>query len=450
VTALDTMHVQLTEWIRSKIARDLGWSIAGTVLPLVVAVFAIPLLISGIGLPKFGVLTLAWVVVGYFSVFDLGLGRAMTQLISQKEAAGLDHEIPSVVWIGMGLMTALGVFGGVLFELLAPWIVEQKFAAPSEFYPELRSTIVLLALSIPVVIVSTGLRGILEAKRRFDIINLVRIPQGVMTYLGPVAVLPFSNQLPHLVATLVVVRVISVGAIIFICWRTYPEFTRPAPYSRQLLREMLSFGGWITVSNIVGPSMVYLGRFVIAAMLSAEAVAHFSVSQDMLINLLTVPTLITGVFFPRFARDFAREFTAVRRSYTHALLLNFMALVPAVIIICLLARPGLAFWISPDFADASYRVVQILAVAMLINSIGYISQSVVQARGRADLTAKLQLFELVAYIPYLWVLVSAWGLEGAAAAWVLRVAISTVALYFMAEWCLFRPDSQSVPKEFIA
>jgi hypothetical protein len=31
----------------------------------------------------------------------------------------------------------------------------------------------------------------------------------------------------------------------------------------------------------------------------------------------------------------------------------------------------------------------------------------------------------------------------------LRVAISTIALYFMAEWCLFRPNGQGVPKEFI-
>jgi O-antigen/teichoic acid export membrane protein len=102
----------------------------------------------------------------------------------------------------------------------------------------------------------------------------------------------------------------------------------------------------------------------------------------------------------------------------------------------------LAFWITPDFADASYRAVQILAVAMLINSIGYISQAVVQANGRADLTAKLLVLELAAYIPYLWILISGWGIEGAAVAWLLRVAISTVALYIMAEWCLSRPNSQ--------
>ena len=436
------MQARLAEWLRSKLARDLGWSIAGTGLPLVVAVFAIPSLISGIELQKFGLLTLAWVVVGYFSLFDLGLGRAMTLQISQKEAAGEHQEIPSVAWLGMGLMTALGIVGGFSFGLLGPWLVEKKIAVSSEFYPELRSTIILLAISIPMVIVSTGLRGFLEAKRRFDIINLIRIPQGVMNYLGPLAVLPFSNQLPHLVAALVVVRAISLIALIFICLRTYPELSGPAPFSRQLMREMLSFGGWITVSNIVGPLIVYLGRLVLAAIVSSEAVAYFSVPHDMLTNLITIPTLIIGVFFPRFAQDFARDLTAVRRSYTHALILNLMALIPAVIIICLFARPALAFWITPEFAEASYRAVQILAVAMLINSVGYISQAVVQASGRADLTAKLLVLELAAYIPYLWLFISEWGIEGAAIAWLLRVVISTVALYIMAEWCLFRPNRQ--------
>ena len=104
------------------------------------------------------------------------------------------------------------------------------------------------------MIILTGLRGILEAKRRFDIINLVRISQAGYEYLfwprGSFS--RFSKQLPHrLFATLLVVRVVSVTAMIFICLRAYPELSRPAPYSRRLLHQMLSFGGWITVSNIV-------------------------------------------------------------------------------------------------------------------------------------------------------------------------------------------------------
>ena len=60
----------------SLLARNTVWNLIGYGAPLVVAVFAIPLLVRGLGTSRFGVLTLAWVLVGYLSIFDLGLSRA--------------------------------------------------------------------------------------------------------------------------------------------------------------------------------------------------------------------------------------------------------------------------------------------------------------------------------------------------------------------------------------
>ena len=53
----------------------------GQGMPLLAVWFAIPLLIQGLGTDRFGVWTLAWMVMGYFSLFDLGLGRALTQAV---------------------------------------------------------------------------------------------------------------------------------------------------------------------------------------------------------------------------------------------------------------------------------------------------------------------------------------------------------------------------------
>jgi O-antigen/teichoic acid export membrane protein len=44
--------------------------------------------------------------------------------------------------------------------------------------------------------------------------------------------------------------------------------------------------------------------------------------------------------------------------------------------------------------------------------------------------------ELVAYLPYMAWLIQHHGLEGAAIAWVIRVAISTLALWIIAGRCL--------------
>jgi O-antigen/teichoic acid export membrane protein len=75
---------------------------------------------------------------------------------------------------------------------------------------------------------------------------------------------------------------------------------------------------------------------------------------------------------------------------------------------------------------------------VFINSFGYISQGLIQAYGRPDLTAKLHIAELVAYIPYMWWLVAHHGIIGAAIAWSIRVTISTIALSLIANACLNR------------
>ena len=43
---------------------------------MMVALATIPALVRRLGTDRFGILTIGWAVLGYFSLFDLGLGRA--------------------------------------------------------------------------------------------------------------------------------------------------------------------------------------------------------------------------------------------------------------------------------------------------------------------------------------------------------------------------------------
>ena len=51
---------------------------------MAVGVAAVPPLVRLLGVDRFGVLALAWIIVGYFSLFDLGMGRALTKLVADK------------------------------------------------------------------------------------------------------------------------------------------------------------------------------------------------------------------------------------------------------------------------------------------------------------------------------------------------------------------------------
>jgi len=72
------------------------WNLVGQGVPLILAVFTIPPLIKGLGIDRFGVLTLAWMVIGYFSLFDFGIGRALTKVVAEKLGGGQAEDILAI------------------------------------------------------------------------------------------------------------------------------------------------------------------------------------------------------------------------------------------------------------------------------------------------------------------------------------------------------------------
>jgi len=110
----------------------------------------------------------------------------------------------------------------------------------------------------------------------------------------------------------------------------------------------------------------------------------------------------------------------------------FLLLFPAVLIIVTFAQEGLTLWLGSDFAENSTLVLQILAVGVFLNAHANVPFGLVQSVGRPDLTAKLHVAEWPFYLLILWWLLNDYGIVGVAVAWLLRVAVDTVALFVMA------------------
>ena len=112
------------------LARNVALNVAGSVVPVVLAFVAIPVLVRGLGDARFGVLGLAWALVGYFSLFDLGMGRALTQLVSEALGRGAEDELPSLVWTALWLLVPLGIVGGLVVAAAAPWLIYSVLRIP--------------------------------------------------------------------------------------------------------------------------------------------------------------------------------------------------------------------------------------------------------------------------------------------------------------------------------
>lgn len=404
---------------------------------MIAALLVIPQLIHAMDATRFGLLSLVWMIVGYFSLFDLGLGRALTQVVAARRDSR-DEVACRLVWTALAAAAAVGIFGGSLFALAIPVGVGRFLAVTPNLRSETSDALLLAAAAIPLVVVTSGLRGLLEGHGRFDVANALRAPLGVLTLVAPLLSLQLTQQLPGLVAALVVVRLLGCIAHIMACSVLLPELRKPRMGSYVELRQLLSFGGWLTVSNIVAPLLMYSARIALAMMVSGASVAYFSTPSDIVINFLVLPSLVANVLYPRFSALIGSDKHEAMRLYKRAILLIGITSLPVCILAAVFCHPAIAWWISPEFADQSAAACRLLIAGVFVNGFAFLFEAVIQGAGRPDVTAKLHLFELALYLPYMVVLIDRYGVIGAAIAWIIRIVISTVGLAILSHRCLLQ------------
>ena len=418
-------------------------NVSGMVLPMLVGVAVVPGLIHRLGHDRFGALTLAWALVGYFGLLDLGLGRALTQYLSQHNASGMPLAVQAAMArVARRLMWGIGVTWALLLLVFTPW-VGTAVQMPAEVRTEAPIAWAMLAIAIPFLMWSTCSTGVLEARSRFTAVNSVRIPSGIASFCVPWLIALYSVDLRAVMAGLLLVRI---GTALAFAWLAKQEFARTpqAPPSNGL-RQLLHFGGWLTVSNLVGPLLSYFDRFAIAALLSTAAVTHYTVPFDVLSRLPAIPVAMLGVLFPLLAHAQGHSGTSAEalpdlvRSATRMLVACWL---PGLVSITLLGPWLLHWWVGPEIAQQSGTVWQWLAVGVLVNGFAHIPYNLLQSAGRTDLIAKIHLVELAPYGIALWWTLVHWGIVGVASVWTLRVVVDTLLLFTYAERQF--PTSQSV------
>jgi O-antigen/teichoic acid export membrane protein len=412
-------------------ARNTLLNIAGYGAPVLAAVIAIPLLMRGMGPDRFGVLTIIWLVMGYFSLFDLGLGNAATKLVAEKIGAQREHEVRALLRTSFVALLAWGLLGTVLLLLLTPWLVSSVLKIPLWLRAESIRTFYLLAFVIPFVALTASFRGVLEAYHRFDLVNSVRIPLGFITFFGPLLVLRFTADLFQVTAALVFVRALT---LIIHGFQLHRIVSR-VPGERTAwcdLRSLLAYGGWITISNIISPILASADRFLIGALVSVSTVAYYALPFEIATKLLILAGGLVGVLFPAFSATVMKDRQRTAKICLRGMLFLFVAMFPVVLIVIALAREGLALWLGREFADNSFRALQCLTAGVFINSFAQIASALVQSAGRPDLTAKAHLAELPLYLACLWLLITIFGVPGAALAWFLRVLADGVLVFLFA------------------
>ncbi len=398
-------------------------------LPLLLGIFAVPYLYQTLGAEKIGVLTLVWALIGYFSLFDFGLGRALTQQVSTCVASNQVEHLPSLVKTGLYFTFFAGLAGTAILLAFAYPLASQWLNVSDAIKHDVFLSLLIAAFGVPMTTLTTGLRGVLEAYEDFRQVNVLRMLLGISNFALPVlCVIFFGSSLAWIVFSMVFARLLLLIAHLYKMNARLPSGWSKVDFSRARLGQLFTFGAWMTVSNVVGPLMVTADRFIISATMGASLVAYYTVPAEFLIRLLILPAALTSALFPRLTAVISSKPNEAKMLYKKCLKVVTITLLPLCILIASLSKLGLTLWLGSAFAEQAWIIVCVMSIGLFINGIAHVPFAAIQALGNAKFTACLHMAELIFYIPLLLVCLHFFGLIGAAVAWSIRIFFDAIAL----------------------
>jgi O-antigen/teichoic acid export membrane protein len=411
---------------RSSVFRNSILNMAGSVIPVLVSLVTIPLYLRLIGDVRFGVLALVWVFLSYAGLFEMGLGRATSKYVAELRS-GLANERELLFWTAACVNLALGIVGGILLWAVAGATLPLWVKSDAVTQAEVARALPWLAAAVPVATLSSVLIGALEGCEQFGAINLQQIGATIVFQLVPLGVASWVGpRTDLLIGAAVISRIVSNLPLLYSCARHVPLRGLPK-IDRVWLRRLFSYGAWITVSGIVGPVIATLDRFIISFARGPQAVTYYSIPYNFASKLLIVSGSLNRALFPRFSAE--QPFVAQEMAVRSVFVLNAI-LTPIVVNAILGADWFFRLWLGTSAAARCTPAAQLFLVGFWINALAGSPSTLLQARGRPDLTAKFHLIELVPFVGILWAGIHFGGVAGAAAVGVLRVSVDTALLFW--------------------
>jgi O-antigen/teichoic acid export membrane protein len=393
---------------------------------MAVAFVTIPIYLHHVGAARYGVISIAWVLLGMFGFLDLGLSRAVTNALAKLRDAP-QPERARVLLTTLGLNFGIGLVGGVVLYVFGGLLLTHFISVPVELGPEVSQSLPWIASLVPLTLVSYAGAGALESRELFLLVNLIQIGSMTLSQVAPMLMAVFvSPSLSVVIPTAALGQASGAVAVLVFVYRLEGPFSfRGIDWSEA--QKLLRYGSWMFATNVVNPALASADQFIIGSVMGVASVAHYAVPMNLVLRSGAIPAAVGRTFFPRMSSLSGDAAYALGARGLSSMAYGFAAVcAPAII----LSPIFFHYWLGADFAAVSSPVAQILFPGMWMSGLSLVGFTLLQSRGRADLTGKLSMLEFLPFLAILWSLTTTFGIAGAAAAWSLRCTVDALAIFW--------------------
>jgi O-antigen/teichoic acid export membrane protein len=404
------------------VGRHTGYNLVGSLIPLAIAVVTVPIYMHLIGAPRYGILTICWGLLGYFGLFDLGLGRAVAYRLSIL-GRGSPQASADASWTAVVVSATMGLVGAAAFWLAAGSFFAHGLKADTALRGEILTGLPLLIFAVPIAVVTAVLSGSLQGRERFLQTNTVTMASASLSQVVPlVLAMLIGPSLPVVLWGAVGARLFGAVAFAWLCHREYWRGHHPKVRVDEGKR-LFEFGGWVTLNGILNPILSLADRLIIGAMIGAHAVAAYTIPYSVAERTSVVPYSLTTALFPKMSAQSSQDRDQLG---SDALKVLVAATTVPMLVGIFLAEPLLKVWLGAAYDPRSGGVARVLLINFWAASFSLIAFVRLQASGRPAALTKILLAQMPFYIAAVYAGIHYLGLIGCAWALLARQLVTYV------------------------
>jgi O-antigen/teichoic acid export membrane protein len=383
----------------------------------------------------FGLLAIAAVAVDLvMAVTTVGVGEVLVQ------RAEIRNDLYHTAWT-VGVLRAVLV--AVVLIIGAPYF--------ADLFGEPRATNILRMLALkPILDATSSIKVVdLTRKLRFQPIAMIKLSAAAIDTLGSlILVLVLPPLLVDVTVSIALVQSLGVWALVagafagslasvvlsFVIAPYLPRFR----LERSAVRGLLRFGKWLFATSLVGIIGHAILRGIISARLGAAELGLFYLA----VKLTALPNSVAGevirsVTFPVVSKV-QFDLKRVRRAFQASFTAILAVLLPVYVIMIVLSISLCKYVLGPQWAGLA-PVIQLLALDGVIDVPSDVAKPLLLGIGQPHKRFALKGIRTLMIVCLAWGLTSAWGVMGAAFAWVVAEGVQSAVAIAMVRQIIPRP-----------
>lgn len=353
----------------SSVGRKLLSGSVSQVVSLIAAAvssfFLMPFIVHHVGDRLYGFWALAWTIIGYYGLLDLGLSSAISQYICVALGKNETSECCVIFNIALRIQTLFGAVAlliTVLIALATPW-----FCHNSADVPVFRQVILLLGIGEALAFPARVYRGVLESELRFDIPAGLAI-FGTLLRTGLMMSAIVAGGGLRALAWMSFLSTLPVNGIQILLGRREAAWARikrvTADWER--VKNFFAYSVYTFLTLVADILRFQIAPLVISAMIGLEAVTHYRIA-GMFAQYFLLMIASVGMLRPVFSRlHGANNQAALQKAFFFGTKLSLWASTFICLALIGWGKPFIARWMGLKYEDAFLPLV-VLSIAVFLD-----------------------------------------------------------------------------------